>query len=243
MVNAQTPVDRRKNFWANTISGAVRAAFGVVWAVDAWLKWQPAFLQNYLSYITGVIQGQPKWLVPWFNFWVNIITPNQALFAYLTRIIETIIALGLLFGLGRKWIYVLGAVFATLIWSIPEGFGGPYAPGATDVGGGLIYVLLFLGLIILDYSLGRSPYSVDNYIEKKVPGWRYLGEWASKDTLLVEPVRLSWPVQIVIILVILLVLIGFLLVLSSELVTNANLPASFIPLLPANLAALGRLLS
>ena len=115
------------------------------------------FFYNYLSYITSIAKGQPQWLLPWFNFWVSVIQLNPNLFAWLTRLIETAIAVGLLFGLGRKWIYILGGVFALLIWSIPEGFGGPYAPGATDVGGGLIYVLLFVICLSWTMSWGDHP--------------------------------------------------------------------------------------
>jgi nitrite reductase (NO-forming) len=111
------------------------------------------------------VSGQPGGLVPWFTFWSNLILLDPNLFAWLTRIIEILVALGLLFGFARKYVYLLGGIFALLIWSIPEGFGGPYAPGATDVGAGLIYVFLFIALILINYIKGKAPYSVDFYIE------------------------------------------------------------------------------
>ncbi len=36
----------------------LRIAFGLVWAVDAWFKWQPDFINNFSSYLTGSLDGQ-----------------------------------------------------------------------------------------------------------------------------------------------------------------------------------------
>lgn len=216
-----------RSLWVDTIVGAIRTAFGLAWAFDAYFKWQPSFYNNYLDYIKGVVDGQPHWLVPWFNFWVNIIKPYPGLFAWGTRIIETLIAAGLLLGLARKLTYVLGAAFALLIWAIPEGFGGPYVPGATDVGAGLIYVFVFLALIVIDYVLGRSPYSLDFYLEKKLPAWRYAAEWATPPVLAREPRYLSWPIQIVVILGIIVMLVVFLIIIQGE-ITSAPATQSSI---------------
>jgi nitrite reductase (NO-forming) len=224
------------SFWADTSAGAIRAAFGLVWAIDAFFKWQPDFFNNYLSYITGIVSGQPQWLLPWFNLWVKLITPNPNLFAWLTRLAETVIALGLLFGLGRKWIYVFGGLFALVIWAVPEGFGGPYTAGATDVGGGLIYVLVFGTLIVMDYALGRSPYSVDFYLEKRFPFWGKIVEWAPPSALAQEPRYLPWRIQIVAIIGIVILLAVFLAIITSELQAAAAAPSSFVPF--AQMAAL-----
>jgi len=214
------------SLWTDTAAGAIRAAFGLIWAMDAYLKWQPAFFNNYLSYITDVVSGQPQWLLPWFHFWVGIIQINPNLFAWMTRLIETAIAIGLLFGLGRKWLYILGGAFALLIWSIPQGFGGPYAPGATDVDSGLLYFLVFGALIVMDYVLGRSPYSVDFYLGKRFPVWRKLVELAPKQVLEQEPRYLSWNIQIVAIIGILIMLAVFLTIIGSEMnaAAQASLP-------------------
>jgi nitrite reductase (NO-forming) len=216
-METKTAQTKPLSHWRHTIAGAIRVAFGMAWGIDAFLKWQPDFFNNYLSYITGIISGQPSWLLPWFNFWGNLIQMNPDLFAWLTRIIETLIAAGLLLGLFRKWVYLLGALFALLIWSIPEGFGGPYTPGATDVGGGLIYVFMFMGLILIDYMMGKSPYSMDYYIEKKLPSWRYAAEWAPTATLEQEPVYLPWGYQIITIIGLIVMLGLFLYILGSEL--------------------------
>jgi nitrite reductase (NO-forming) len=216
------------SLWADMAAGGIRAAFGLAWAIDAYLKWRPGFFNDYLSYITDIVNGQPKWLLPWFNLWSSLIRLDPNLFAWLTRLVETAIALGLLFGFARKWVYVLGGLFAFLIWSVPEGFGGPYVPGSTDVGGGLIYIFMFIALIVMDYVLGRSPYSVDFYLEKRLPSWRYIAEWAPPKILAQEPRRLSWNIQIVTIIGIVLLLVIFLVILASEMnsapATQGSLP-------------------
>jgi nitrite reductase (NO-forming) len=226
-MNAKPIKSTDYSLWTDTAAGAIRTAFGLVWAMDAYLKWRPVFFDNYLSYITSIAKGQPQWLLPWFNFWISVIKPDPNLFAWMTRLIETAIAVGLLFGLGRKWIYILGGVFALLIWSIPEGFGGPYAPGATDVGGGLIYILVFVTLIVMDHVLGRSPYSVDFYLERIFPGWRHVAEWAPQQVLDQEPRRLSWNIQIVTIIGLLVMLLIFLAIIGSEM--NAAAAQTSIP--------------
>ncbi len=216
-MNTENNQTKASSHWVHTISGAVRTAFGMAWGIDAYLKWQPDFFNNYASYITGIVSGQPAWLMPWFNFWSNLILLNPNLFAWLTRIIETLIALGLLFGFARKYVYLLGGIFALLIWSIPEGFGGPYAPGATDVGAGLIYVLVFLALIEISYVKGKAPYSVDFYIERKFPAWRHVAEWAPDEVLAREPAYLPWRYQIITIIGLVVMLVVFISILTSEL--------------------------
>lgn len=215
-MNAKTNQSTDYSLLPVTGAGAIRAAFGLIWALDAYLKWRPVFFDNYLSYITDVAKGQPLWLAPWFNTWISLISLNPNLFAWLTRLIETAIAVGLLFGLGRKWLYALGGVFALLIWSIPQGFGGPYAPGATDVDSGLLYLLVFCALIIMDYVLGRSPYSVDYYLEKRFPNWRHIAEWAPQQILDREPRHLSWNIQIITIIGLVVMLLIFLTIIGSE---------------------------
>ncbi len=90
----------QRSLWVDTAAGAVRTVFGLVWAVDAYLKFRPEFLSGYLGIIQGAASGQPAWLTPWFNFWVNTISLSPDFFAWSTRIIETAIAISLLFGLG-----------------------------------------------------------------------------------------------------------------------------------------------
>ncbi|MDD5371559.1 MAG: multicopper oxidase domain-containing protein [Anaerolineaceae bacterium] len=233
-MSAQTMIEDRQTIWLTATSSGLRAAFGVVWAVDAFLAWQPAFAAHYVGYLQNAAQGQPAWLQSWFQFWINLVTPSAGIFISATRIIETLIALGLLLGLAIQWTYLLGAFFSLLIWATAEGFSGPYVTEAGNLGPALVYVLIFLGLIIMDMLLGLSPYSLDHYLGEMSPGWRRLNAWERVHS----PVRtlhaLSWKQQGGAIAVILLALILILGSLQSAMgaapATPQNAAAAVAPL-------------
>lgn len=156
-----------------------RVLFGLLWMTDAIFKWQPAFRDEYLGLIQDAAKGQPAWLGPWFTFFSNIIAPAPTVWAVLTALLESFIALALIFGFARKLTYIVGAVFSFLIWSTAEGFGQPYDPGATDPGGGIVYVAAFLILIGFAYfaTAGASGrFAVDRLIETRVPWWHKIAE-------------------------------------------------------------------
>jgi nitrite reductase (NO-forming) len=149
----------------------LRIVFGVIWGIDAVFKWQPAFINGFSGIITSAAQGQPGWLSPWFSFWTHFLAYNPHLFAILTAVIESLIALALLFGLARRATYVTAAVFSLLIWSIAEGFGGPYSIASTDIGTAIMYAVVFFALYGLDRLSYPPKWSVDNYISKKIAWW------------------------------------------------------------------------
>jgi uncharacterized membrane protein YphA (DoxX/SURF4 family) len=93
------------------------------------------------------------------------------LFARLVALGETCIAIGLLLGLFSNLTYAVGALLSIVIWAVPEGFGGPYTAGATDVGTGIIYVFGFLGLFLL--SAGEY-YGLDKVIRDKLGRWKFV---------------------------------------------------------------------
>ena len=65
---------------------AVRVTFGVIWLVDAILKWLPGFRADYMGTLMGQAQGQPSWLKPWFTLWIDLQHPRVAFFAYLVAV-------------------------------------------------------------------------------------------------------------------------------------------------------------
>lgn len=154
----------------------VRVVFGAIWMIDAILKWQPAFRAEYLGMLQGAAKGQPAWLAPWFSFVTSTISAAPTVFAYLTAVIETLIAAALILGFARKLAYILASVFSILIWATAEGFGGPYTAGATDIGTAIIYTFVFLSLLAVNYQAGPSRFSLDWLIEKRAPGWRAIAE-------------------------------------------------------------------
>ncbi len=166
---------------------ALRIVFGLIWAVDAALKWLPGFRSSYMSTIMGIAQGQPGWLKPWFRFWIDLQHPRAMFFAYLVAVVETLIALALIAGVARKLTYVSAAIFSVLIWATAEGFGGPYTSGASDIGTAVIYAILFLGLLALSYYAGPSPYSLDYYLERRYSWWWRVAEVRRPDQAPVSP--------------------------------------------------------
>ena len=156
---------------------AFRVAFGTIWLIDAVLKWLPGFRSTYVSATTGVTQGQPGWLRWWFDFWVKLQTPRPTFFAYLVAVLETLVALAIIFGFARKLTYISSAVFGVVIWAVAEGFGGPYMSGSSDIGTAIIYAVVSMGLLTLCYYVGSSRYSVDYYLEKRISWWWKVAEF------------------------------------------------------------------
>ncbi|TAL71752.1 MAG: c-type cytochrome [Rhodanobacter sp.] len=180
--------------WSAVAGTALRVAFGMVWLVGAALTYSPDFAAHYVGYLHNAANGQPAWSAWWFAMWIGLVTPHAGLFVWLTRFAETALALALIFGFARKTTYIVGLLFSLLIWSTAEGFGGPYSVGVTNIGAALSYVLIFAALIIVNYRVGPSLYSVDYLIEKRWPTWRTVAEWNVE----AEPndaARLPWRVQ------------------------------------------------
>lgn len=194
--------------WPAAATAALRVAFGIIWAIGAALTWSPDFAVHYVGYLHNAAQGQPAWLQGWFAMWIGMVTPHALLFTWLTRIVETVIALALLTGFARKTLYIVGALFSLLVWSTAEGFGGPYTVGATNMGTALSYVLIFIALIAIDSRGGYNPYSLDFLIERRWPSWRRVAEWRS-DAPVPEPSAqvLPWRFQVAVILGIVLLVI------------------------------------
>jgi len=155
---------------------ALRISFGVIWLVDAILKWLPGFRSGYMDAIMGEAQGQPGWLKPWFQFWINLQHPRVTFFAYLVAVTETLIAVAVILGFARKLSYSAAIIFSLLIWGTAEGFGGPYTSGAADIGTAVIYAVMFGGLLLLSYYGGPARYSVDYYLERKISWWWRVAE-------------------------------------------------------------------
>lgn len=150
--------------WGPKALGIVRIIFGVVWAIDAWYKWQPDFLNDLPHYMSHHLEGQPAVFHAWIQLWINIVNVNPQLFAYLVAIGETALAIGLLLGLFNNLTYIVGLVLSFMIWSTAEGFGGPPHAGGTDIGTSIIYTLVFACLFL---SAASRYYSLDRYFETR----------------------------------------------------------------------------
>ena len=161
---------------AGWIKSFIRITLGVVWLIDGSLKFQPGFVDAFSNLIKSVGDGQPTWLQPWFNFWSSVTAPNPALFVYGTGVLELLLGAALVLGFMRKITYICGLLLSLFIWAIPEGFGGTYGPGATDIGTGIVYAFVFLSLLVINAAFGPSKYSLDFLIERRWVFWRRLAE-------------------------------------------------------------------
>ena len=148
-----------------------RVTFGLVWAIDAYFKWQPAFQSNFVSYLQETYNGQPALIQVWLSAWIKFVSINPHLFARIVALGETGIAIGLLLGLFSNLAYAGGSLLAFIIWAVPEGFGGPYTAGATDIGTGIIYLFGFMGLFLL--AAGQH-YGLDKIVRAKLGRWKFI---------------------------------------------------------------------
>ena len=128
-------------------------AFGMLWAFDAYWKWQPAFLRHGVDNLAAAQVGQPGWIVAYIGFFVGAIRiVGPLVFGIAVAVAESALALALLTGRALDWMLALGAIYSFMLWTTAEGWGGPYAAGATGnkgdvLGTATIYVLVFLFLI------------------------------------------------------------------------------------------------
>jgi uncharacterized membrane protein YphA (DoxX/SURF4 family) len=179
MTDSMTRTEQRaRSSWPQD---ALRITFGVIWGIDAVLKWLPGFRSTYVAAVTGAAHGQPAWLRWWFDFWVKLQQPRPTLFAYLVAVLETLVALAVIFGVARKFTYVSAAIFSVVIWAVAEGFGGPYMSGSSDIGTAIIYAVVFAGLLALLYYAGPSRHSADYYLEKRFTWWWKIAEMRRPD--------------------------------------------------------------
>lgn len=163
--SAQQSDSASKN-WRPKVIGGLRIAFGLIWAVAAWLKWQPDFQNHFLDQVSGAKDGQPPLVQGWISFWMHLVSTNPLLFARIEASIETVLAVWLILGVFSNLTYIVGFLLSLGIWSTAEGFGGPYVPGhSTDVGTALPYAILFAVLFCV--SAGYY-YGLDNWLAPRL---------------------------------------------------------------------------
>ncbi len=133
------------------------ALFGLLWAFDAFWKWQPYFLVHAVTYLQQAEPGEPAWIVAWIGFVVAAIQwVGPMAFGILAAAIESVIALSLLLGCCLRWMVPLGFAYSLGVWTTAEGWGGPYLPGATANKGDVlgttnIYAIAYLFLAVWVY--------------------------------------------------------------------------------------------
>ena len=161
-----TSYDRAPMNWRERGVGIARIIFGLVWVVAALLQWLPQFQNTFVAQVAAAKAGQPDFIQGWISFWANLVSVNPLLFARILTTTEAAIALFLILGLFSNLTSLVGMLLSLGIWSIPEGFGGPYIPGhSTDIGTAFPYAILFLVLLCL--SAGRY-YGLDQWLTPRL---------------------------------------------------------------------------
>jgi nitrite reductase (NO-forming) len=89
-----------------------------------------------------------------------------------------------------------------------------------------VYVLVFLALIVIDRAHGRTPYSVDYYLERRWPGWSRFAEWSPRALQEGVPVPLSWGEQATAVIAIIVAIVIPIISLQSALNVPPATPAS-----------------
>jgi len=69
---------------------------------------------------------------------------------------ELALASALILGLLRRMAFTFGFFLSLVIWSVPEGFGGPYGPGSTGIGTGNVHALVFVFLPLINATFGQG---------------------------------------------------------------------------------------
>ena len=157
-------------------AAGMRIAFGIVLAIDAVLKWLPGFRSTYVSQLKQAAQGQPAFLHGWFHFWISLSEKVPNLFVDLAAVTETALAAVLLLGIARRVGYLGGAAYMLMVWAVGEGFGGPFRSGATDIGTGIGYTLVFLTLYFHAAPARDDRLSLDRRLVGRFRWWRLLAE-------------------------------------------------------------------
>ncbi len=164
---AKSSIGRRR------LAGVLRIVFGVVWAIDAALKWRPDFLHGRVFAHQFGIHDQITTPVirQWIDLWQYIAAVAPTGMGVGTAIVETLIAVSLLTGTLLNVVYVGSAVYSFGIWSAAEAFGLPWsAAGATDIGPSIGYIIAALALLA---APGNAMWSVDRVLRPRLGkyGW------------------------------------------------------------------------
>ena len=157
--------------WRQPAIAALRIAFGCVWAVDAWLTWQPAFQDNLTDYLTKALYAQQQASIAWLNSALHVINLNPRLLAFTITAGETGIAIGLLLGALSNLTCLGGILLSLCLWSLASSSGYSYTLGASDSGISIVYVLVFVGLLLANAG---SVFGVDRYLAGTLGHWRFL---------------------------------------------------------------------
>jgi uncharacterized membrane protein YphA (DoxX/SURF4 family) len=162
-------------------AAVVRIVFGLVWAIDASFKWLPGFVHGQT--LDDELGGYRKIHTPvihqWIQLWHGAATSHPQVFAVGTGIVETLIALGLIFGIFSNAVFLGSAVFSLGIWSAAEGFHLPWTrSGITDLGPSVAYIFASLALF---FVAAGATWSLDAKLRPALGRTRWLASPAPEE--------------------------------------------------------------
>jgi hypothetical protein len=67
-------------------------------------------------------------------------------------------------------------MYAFCIWSLPEGFGTPFAPGANDIGTSFMDASLFAASYALNMNANAGAWTLDTSLLNRLAWWRMFGQ-------------------------------------------------------------------
>ena len=134
----------------NEILALARVAFGLLWAYDAVLKFQPYFLAHYLDYLAAAQKdvGAGSWRGAYDGMWIALSTAlGPRTVAVLVGLTEAAVAAALISGRGLRVFGPIGIGLALAVWTTAEEMGGPFSLGVATMmpmallGTAILYVL------------------------------------------------------------------------------------------------------
>lgn len=167
-------------------AAALRIAFGLIWAIDASFKWLPGFVhgQTLDDELGGAADIHTPVIHQWIQLWHAVATAHPAVFAVGTAIVETLIALALIFGAFSQLVFIGSAIFSLGIWSAAEGFHLPWTKsGITDLGPSVGYIIASLGLFL---AAAGATWSLDTRLRPALGRWSWLASPSAADVTMHE---------------------------------------------------------
>lgn len=160
-------------------AAVVRILFGVLWACDAGLKWQPGFIhgQTLPDELGKVSQVHAPVIHQWLALTNMVGMANPPVFAVVIAIIETLAALALIFGVLSNAAFVGSAILSFGIWSGAEAFHLPFHSGMTDLGPSVGYIFASLALF---FAAAGSTWSIDSWLRPRLGAFAWLAAPAAE---------------------------------------------------------------
>jgi thiosulfate dehydrogenase [quinone] large subunit len=140
-------------------AAVVRILFGLLWAADATFKWLPGFIhgQTVARDLNPAAVPTPV-IHQWLEVWHAAAAPAPAAMAVAIAVIETLIAVGMVFGILSNLVFVGSAAYSFGVWTAPEHLHLPWMSGNTDLGPSVGYMLASLALL---FAAAGATWSVD----------------------------------------------------------------------------------